>query len=147
MKSSLRRFIVGLCGGLSIAALVLGVIYTYSARTFFNSSVFASRVADGLQDPAMARLVATELSDQVIAFRQDLIAYRPVIVGAMERVVASAPFRAVVRRAVKQAHETVFSKTGENIALTVRDLSVVVQDAMSVNPISPRNCRPKRWRR
>ncbi len=134
MKSSVRQFIVGLCGALSIAALVLGVIYTYSARTFFNSSVFASRVADGLQDPAMARLVATELSDQVIAFRQDLIAYRPVIVGAMERVVVSAPFRAVVRRAVKQTHETVFSKTGENIALTVGDLNVVVRDALSANP-------------
>jgi hypothetical protein len=134
MKSSVRQFIVGLCGSLSIAALVLGVIYTYSARTFFNSSVFASRVADGLQDPAMARLVATELSDQIIAFRQDLIAYRPVIVGAMERVVVSSPFRAVVRRAVKQAHETVFSKTGENIALTVGDLSMVVEEALSVNP-------------
>ena len=134
MKNKLREIVVLLCGVISVAAIVLGVTYTYTARTFFNSDVFARRVADGLQDPAVASLVAGELADQVIALRQDLIAYRPVIVGSLERVVSSAPFRAVIRRAVKQTHQTVLSKTGESIALTAGDLSVVVRDALAMNP-------------
>jgi hypothetical protein len=110
MTESLRRSLVMLCAGLSVTGLVCGTIYTYAARTLFNPDVFAMRVADGLADPRMAELVASELADQVIAVRSDLIAYRPVIVGALERVVSSVPFRAVVRRAVKQAHETVLSQ-------------------------------------
>jgi hypothetical protein len=134
MKGSLRRFLVALCGAVSIAALVVGVVYTYTARTLFNPDVFATRVADGLAEPQMASLVAAELTDQVIAVRGDLIAYRPLILGSLERVVASTPFRAVVRRAVKQAHETVLSKQGESIALTVGDLSVVARDALAMYP-------------
>jgi hypothetical protein len=88
MPSSLRRFLVTLCGVISVAALVLGTVYTYTARTLFNPDVFAARVADGLADPQMATLVASELTDQIIAVRQDLIAYRPLMIGALERVVA-----------------------------------------------------------
>ena len=134
MTESLRRSLVMLCAGLSVTGLVCGTIYTYAARTLFNPDVFAMRVADGLADPRMAELVASELADQVIAVRSDLIAYRPVIVGALERVVSSVPFRAVVRRAVKQAHETVLSQKGENIALTMGDLSVVARDALAQYP-------------
>src|SRR5689334_10448509 len=134
MTSSLRRFLVTLCGVISVSALVLGVVYTYTARSLFNPDVFATRVADGLADPKMAELVAGELADQVIAARQDLIAYRPLMIGALERVVSSTPFRAVVRRAVKQAHQTVLSQKGENIALSVGDLSVVARDALAQYP-------------
>lgn len=134
MPSSLRRFLVTLCAVISVSAIVLGTLYTYTARTLFNPDVFATRVADGLADPHMAELVAAELTDQIIAVRQDLIAYRPIMVGALERVVSSTPFRAVVRRAVKQAHQTVLSKKGENLALTVGDLSVVARDALAQYP-------------
>jgi hypothetical protein len=134
MKDQLRRFIVALCGVVSVVSIILGTTYTYTARSLFNANVFAGRVADGLSDPALASLAASELADEIIHLRPDLIAYRPLIVGSLERIASSAPFRAVVRRAIKQAHETVFSQTGENIALTVGDLSVVVRDALAVNP-------------
>jgi len=134
MPGSVRRFLAFLCGVVCIASLVLGTIYTYTARTLFNADVFASRVADGLADPAMANLVAEKLSDEIISVRQDLIAYRPIMVGALERVVSSTAFRAVIRRAVKQAHTTILSKKGENIALSVGDLTVVARDALAMYP-------------
>ena len=134
MTDKLRRSLVSFLGILCVASLVLGTVYTYTARTLFNPDVFASRVADGLADPRMASLVASQLADEVIAVRQDLIAYRPLIVGSLERVVGSVPFRAVVRRAVRRTHETVFSKKGEQIALTVGDLSVVARDALAMYP-------------
>lgn len=134
MTDKLRRFLVGFLGVLSVASLVLGVTYTYTARTLFNSDVFATRVSDGLADPVTASLVAGELADQIIVMRSDLIAYRPVIVGALERVVSSVPFRAVIRRAVTKAHHTMISKTGTNLALTAGDLTVVVRDALEMYP-------------
>ena len=98
------------------------------------TDVFASRVADGLAQRELANLVAGEIADEVIGFRKDLIAYRPILVGALERVVASEPFRAVARRAVRQAHQTVLSETGENLVLTAADLKVVVNDALAMYP-------------
>jgi hypothetical protein len=134
MTDSLRRSLVTLCGMVFVAGLVLGTVYTYTARTLFKPDVFAARVADGLADPYMAQLVSEHLADEIISVRQDLIAYRPLLVGALQRVVASAPFRGVVRRAVKQAHQTVLSQRGENIALSVGDLSVLARDALAQYP-------------
>lgn len=130
----MRRTFVTILGVLSVLALLSGTVYTYVARTFFNPDVFASRVADGLQEPALAEIVANELADEVIALRQDLIAYRPLIVGSLVQVVKSTPFRAVVQRAVKETHQTMISRTGENVALTAGDLGVVVRNALATNP-------------
>ncbi|HEX6790162.1 MAG TPA: hypothetical protein VF247_02530, partial [Candidatus Krumholzibacteria bacterium] len=106
----------------------------YVSRSFFNADVFASRVADGLEHPELAQIVASELADQVIALRHDLIAYRPLIVGSLEHVVRSAPFRALVRRAVRETHQTILSETGRGVALTAGDLGVVVRNALQANP-------------
>ena len=134
MAGRMRQGIVTTIAVLSVLTLLLGTTYTYVARTFFNADVFASRVADGLQEPELSAIVAGQLADEVISLREDLIAYRPLIVGALQQVVRSTPFRAVVRRAVKETHETIISETGEGIALTASDLGVVVRDALKKNP-------------
>lgn len=134
MKDQLRRILVTTCGTISLAALLLGATYTYVARSLFNPDVFATRVADGLAQPELSAPVAGVLTDQVIAARQDLLPYRPIIVTAVERVVGSAPFRAVIKRAVRQTHETIISETGTNVALTVQDAGVVVRNALSMHP-------------
>lgn len=134
MKDQVRRILVATCGVISLAALLLGATYTYVSRTFFNADVFATRVADGLAQPTLAMPVAQILSDQIIAARHDLLPYRPIIVGSVERVVGSAPFRAVVKKAVKETHQTILSETGKDIALTMQDAGVVVRDALSMHP-------------
>jgi hypothetical protein len=42
MTDDARRILVAICGVLSVAALVLGTVYTYTARTLFNPDVFAT---------------------------------------------------------------------------------------------------------
>ena len=88
-----RRLLGGLLGVISVVAILLAVVYGYSARTFFHAETFATRVADGLEQPELARIVAGAVTDQVIAARRDLLAYRPLILGSLERVVASPAFR------------------------------------------------------
>ncbi len=134
MKNQIRQFTVATCGTISVAALLLGGTYTYARRTFFDPDVFATRVADGLAQPELAAPVAGLLADQIIAARHDLLAYRPIIVGSVERVVASPPFRAVIKKAVRETHETILSSTGKTIALTVNDAGVMVRNALASNP-------------
>jgi len=134
MMNSMRRILVSVCAVLSVTGLLLGVTYTYTSRTLFNADVFATRVADGLARPALARMVAGELADQVVAVRHDLIAYRPLIVGSLEHVVSSAPFRAVIKRALKRVHETLISQTGKEIQLSLADAGVIVRNALSMYP-------------
>jgi hypothetical protein len=134
MKNQLRRIFVVACGTISLAALLFGATYTYFSRTLFDADVFATRVADGLSDPELAGVVAGVLSDQIIAVRHDLLPYRPIIVGSVERVVGSVAFRAVVKKAVKETHQTVLSETGKSISLTLNDAGVVVRDALATNP-------------
>ena len=117
-----RGFLAWLCGALCILGLVVGTVYIYSSRVIFNPSMFSSRVADSLAQPGVKRVVAGEIVDQIVELQRDLTPYRPVLLGTVEYVVSSAPFRAVVRRAAKEAHETLISQTGQNLALTVPDI-------------------------
>lgn len=131
---SFRRILAVLCGTLGVAAIVTGAVYAYAARSLFNPDTFAQRVADGLAQPDLARIVAGHVADGIIDERRDLTPYRPLLVGSVEQVVSSAPFRALVRRAVRKAHATIVSQSGENLALTISDLGVVVRDALSMYP-------------
>jgi hypothetical protein len=115
-------------------AILLAVVYGYSARTFFHAETFATRVADGLEQPELARIVAGQITDQVIAARRDLLAYRPLILGSLEKVVESQAFRAIVRKAVKESHEAVISDTGKAISLTLADVGVIVRNALAEHP-------------
>ena len=58
MKTRLRAGLSMACGVVGVVALVSGVVYVLSARLLFNADMFASRVADGLAQPALARIVA-----------------------------------------------------------------------------------------
>jgi hypothetical protein len=129
-----RDFLAWLCGTLCVVGLVVGTVYIYSSRVIFNPSMFSNRVADSLAQPAVARVVAGEVVDQIVELHRDLTPYRPVLVGTVQYVVASAPFRAVVRRAAKEAHETLLSQTGKDLSLAVPDIGLIVRNALSMYP-------------
>jgi len=129
-----RDFLAWLCGALCVLGLVVGTVYIYSSRVIFNPSMFSNRVADSLARPAVARGVAGEIVDQVVELHRDLTPYRPILLGTVQYVVASAPFRAVVRRAARQAHETLLSQTGKDLSLAVPDIGLIVRNALSMYP-------------
>ncbi len=130
----IRGIAVGLCGVLCVAGLVIGIVYMYSSRVLFNPTMFSNRVADSLTQPAVARVVAREIADQIVELYRDVTPYRPVLLGAVEYVVSSAPFRSVARRASKEAHETLISQTGRDLTLSVPDLGLIVKNALSMYP-------------
>jgi hypothetical protein len=56
-------------------AIILGVCHGFTARTFFNADTFASRVADGLSQPEISRIIAGQMTDKVIDTHRDLLPY------------------------------------------------------------------------
>jgi hypothetical protein len=57
-----------------------------------------------------------------------------VLVGVGRSVVSSPPFRAAVRRAARATHHAIFSGTGREIVLSVKDLGVLVQSLSESHP-------------
>ena len=96
-----RTIAVTVCGVLCVAGLVAGLTYHYLARVLFDPAVFADRAATSLAQPTVARVVAEQATDQIIAHRRELTAYRPLLLGTLEYVVASPPVRTVVRRTAR----------------------------------------------
>jgi hypothetical protein len=117
-----------------VAGLVVGVAYTYTARTLFNPWMFSHRVAESLAQPTVARVVADQVADQILERNRDLTPYRPVVRGAVEYIISSPPFRAVVQRAAKEAHARLISEAGHDFTLTLADLGVVLRNGLAMYP-------------
>ena len=123
---------------LLLAGLVMmGVtaIVAYLARTVLNESSFSARVVAAIERPAMSAFVAQELAAGVIAANRDLTGVKPVITTFAEAVVKSAPFKVLVARAARRAHQVMLSKGAENVMLSVPDVGVLLRGTLeSVSP-------------
>src|SRR5262245_45692672 len=111
--------------------LVLGAIFGVARRNFFRAESFSARAAQSLDDPRVAAYVADRITNIVIGQSPDLIAARPIIAATAQGIVASSPFRALVRLAARRAHEALFSETGRNVVLSIPDVEVLVRGALS----------------
>ena len=129
-----RRFAAVVCGSLGILLILLAVLLGYARRSLFDERAFASRVAASHEDPRVARLAAEEIADGVIAAKPDLVGLRPIIVAASKTVVASAPFRAAVKRSARTLHHAITTGTATDIVLTVKDVGAIVESAVANQP-------------
>ena len=120
-----------LVGTLGLLCLGLSAILIGASRGLFVADEFASRVAVSLGDPRVSSFVAGKITDALLSQRPDLTAVRPLILGSADGLVASTPFRAVARTALRSAHEAFFSKGGEDLFLSVPDVGILVQSALS----------------
>ena len=114
--------------------LAAGMVHLYAELVIFDARMFGARAALSLGDPRVAGYVAERITDEAIAQRRDLMAYRPLIVGTTRAVVSSEPFRAGFRRAAERAHTALFSESVERFALSVPDLGVLVRSALAHDP-------------
>jgi hypothetical protein len=141
-KSALARF-ASICSVLGIIALTLGLMLAYSWRALFNSAAFADRVAASLSDPGVAGLIADRATEAVIAKERDLTPYGPLISGTMRQLVASEPFRGIVRRAARAGHEAVMSGRSERFLLNLSDVGVILKSALATHPELARKIPPQ----
>ena len=114
--------------------LAAGTIHLYAERVVFDARTFGARAALSLADPRVSGYVAERITDEAIAQRRDLLAYRPLLVGTARTIVSSGPFRAGFARAAQSAHTALFSEGAERVALSVPDLGVLVRSALAHDP-------------
>ena len=119
---------------IGILALTLGILLGYASRVLFNSEAFADRVAASLGDPRVASLIADRLTTALITQERDLTAFAPLLSGSIRTLVASEPFRGVVRRAARVSHQTTMSGRSRRLLLNLADAGVILQSALSANP-------------
>jgi hypothetical protein len=130
----LRTFASTLVGIAGVIALLTGFLLSYSSRTLFTADIFADRVAASLENPGVASLVAGRVTDALVAGHRDLTPYRPILLGAVRAVVTSDPFRGIVRRAARTAHETIMSEESSEVVLTISDIGAVLEGALASQP-------------
>ena len=119
-----------LLGFLGLTLLFLSAVVIDISHGLFSADDFATRVANSLGDDRVSSFVAGRVTDAVIEERPNLTAIRPLIVGATDQLIGSAPFRAVTRTAVKSAHEAFFSRTGEEVLLSIPDVGVLLHSVL-----------------
>ena len=132
--TSSRSYIAATCSVLGVVALTLGVLLGYASRVLFNSEAFADRVAASLADEGVAGLVADRVTEGLISTERDLTAFAPLIAGATRSLVASEPFRGIVRRAARAGHEGMMSGRAQRMMLNLSDIGVILHSALSTNP-------------
>ncbi len=119
--------------------MVGGGTCLYLRKEILSSPAFAQRTEAALRREPVRRVVAREITVQVIDRNaSDLIAARPLITSALETIVATPQFAHVIRLAAEQGHRLLFVR-GDNVAFSVADAGTVVVSALRT--LSPRIAR------
>jgi len=134
VASRWRGIASGIAGAVGVLLIFLGVLLGYATHSLFNEWVFSDRIAASLQNPRVADFVAQQIADATIAAKPDLVGLRPVLIGVGRSLVASAPFRAAVRRGARAMHRAILNGTGRSVALSVQDLGVLIESAAELQP-------------
>lgn len=122
-------------GAAGLLLLMAAALLVDVSRGLFVADEFASRAAESLGDERVSSYVAGRITDAIVSQRPDLTAVRPLLVGATDGLVGSAPFRAVARTALRTAHSAFFSEGGEELLLSVPDVGILLQSALAgTNP-------------
>ena len=138
--SNLSHFLVGL----GVLLTGLGALARDASKGILNGEAMADRTAASLRDPRVAEFVADRLTNAVLAEKPDLVAFRPIIAATAGGLVQMAPFRAIVRSAVRAAHRSAVSTTGQRVLLSLPDVGVLVQSAVqSMSPEAAEKIPPR----
>ncbi len=134
----------GLRSGLSVVLLVLAAVSVvaggatlYARDELVNPSAFANRAVSASHEPAVQRVIAREITVQVLEpAYPDLIAGRPLLQTAVRLLVASKPFGPIIRLAAVHGHRLLFQRGGGNAVFDMTDAGLVVTSVL-------RNLAPK----
>ncbi|MEA2178101.1 MAG: hypothetical protein QOG77_1398, partial [Solirubrobacteraceae bacterium] len=131
MSADARRTVsvvlVVLTGVLLTAAAIVG----YARLALVDSDRFADRATATLRDSSVRTLIAEEITDRlVLSNRSELLAARPLIIGATSGIVGGGAFGALFHRAALDVHRSIFDRDQNTITLTLVDVGTVAGGAL-----------------
>lgn len=110
-------------GALSLLIALLAV-WTHAA--FIDSDGFAQRATAALDNPAVRSELADRIADAVIEQGSaELVTVRPLLEGLAAELLATRPFRAIYRAALREAHASFFGGD-EAFVLRLADVTILL---------------------
>ncbi len=125
-----RRSISVLLAGLAAAAVLAGGVLAYCGHVLSDSNQFATRATATLRDARMRGVIARALSSRLVAAQPDLVAVQPLVRGATQVVVASAPFQSIIEGAIYDVHRTVFVRGSDTLTVRLANIGVLTEAAL-----------------
>src|SRR5215467_5320119 len=123
--------------GWSTASIAIGGVLLFTAgfamataRGVLDPGQFSGRLAASLEDERVARYVADQLTDLVVAQKPDLIAVRPILLSTMTGLLRSDAFRGVLRTAVRSSHRALLEQEGRRVILSLPDIGILLRSAL-----------------
>src|SRR5215218_3041409 len=105
MRWSGRDLVSVVLSLLAALATVAAVIALYAKAEIGDRDAFADRAVAALEDPAVRQVVARQVVVGVLERGSpDLLSARPLLESAVQTIVATGPFRSLVRTAALQGH-------------------------------------------
>ncbi len=120
-------------------ALALAVLAAYVDHVAVNSDQFTDRATWVLGDAGAKRLIAGQITGQVLARFPDLSAARPLVQATVSAVVASSAFTDVYRAGVDAAHRALVDGSASSLTLSIGDVDAVLGAALAqIDPSAAR---------
>src|SRR4051812_38319523 len=126
----MRRWLSWALAVLAAVALTAAVVLVFTDRNVFDADGFSGRTEQSLRSDAVTAELARRLTDEAISAQPDLVAVRPLVLGAAEGVVRSSGFRSLVRAAARDVHRSIFDTNANTVTLTVVDAGVLLNEAI-----------------
>ncbi|MEJ5254805.1 MAG: hypothetical protein WHS89_05590 [Acidimicrobiales bacterium] len=116
-------------------ALLATIVVAWVDDAVFDGGEFARRTTTMLESTTVRHALAEEITDQLIESTPVLVAFRSLLVTAVEDVIATDGFRRVFESAVRTAHRIVFTESGERFIVDLsKSLEVISSTLEIINP-------------
>ncbi len=137
MSEGTRRRASTAMAVLGAVLAIAGAMALYLRQEIFRSDPFADRAVETLDHEQVRAALARPIVEKALDSGPDeLINATPVLEAAVDGALDSAPFRKLFRGAARKTHQALFEGEGDQLALTISDLNLII--AQAVTAISPR---------
>jgi len=117
------------------ALLAYGGALLYVKQEIGRESAFAARMVSSLDDPAVRGVVSERSVDALLTGSAgDLVAVRPLMIAAVDALVASPPFKRVLLFGIEDAHRALAQGKGSVIVEGERTARLLIGALRSVSP-------------
>src|SRR6516162_8532298 len=124
---------------LAVVAVIfpLGVVAQWAGGTIYDSDAFSQRSVELLNSPAVQRLLATRLTEQLArSGNQQALAFRPAVQLAIEAVIDTDTFRSIFRTAVRRTHQALLEGRSGDAGLDLSDSVSIIAASLQL-PSAP----------
>jgi hypothetical protein len=131
-----RAALAGVAGILGLCSLTAGGVLVYVRAEVLDQRAFEQRAVAALRDRPVRRAVADRVVEEIVTRADaDFVTARPLLVTAVSSVIASDPFRTVLRVAARDAHRLLFAGQRDRVKVELAGLASVIFSAVqSIDP-------------